>query len=177
MVNGQLTIHQWPLTIDHSPLAIHNSSSCSTHLPMADKLHELLAASTIFVKDAQYRAVGDDGILLLHAAHHHAEVACFGDHRHARGLQHFHQRMRDFGSHTFLHLQASRKDINDAGDLAQSHDAAVGHVGHVTFAVKRQEVMFTHAVKIDILDDHHLIDVFLEQSVVQDLHHVGAIAG
>src|SRR5215218_10675893 len=70
---------------------------------------ELLARPRVVAEDAAERA-GDGGrVLLLHAAHHHAEVRGLDHHAHAAWLQHLANGVGDLLREPLLHLQPPRE--------------------------------------------------------------------
>src|SRR5208283_2830748 len=94
-----------------------------------------------------------DGILLLHATHDHAKVARLNDDADSLRLYLVHDGLGNLHGQALLHLQPPRKDIDDAGNLAEANHLAVGNVSDVATPEKREEVMFAHAEDFDV--SHH----------------------
>src|SRR6185503_17898530 len=140
-----------------------------------NELQELGPRPRIPMEDTTHRARHRDGVLLLDAAHRHAQVRRLDDHRHAQRMQFRLERLGNLGGQPLLHLQPAGKDIDDAWDLAQADHAAVRNVSHVALAEERQQVMLAEAVHIDVAHDHHLVVLDGEQRAVDDVIDVGAI--
>jgi len=102
---------------------------------------------------------GSDGfrMLLLDAAHHHAQVAGFNDDANALRLDNFLNGFGDLGGEALLYLQAAGEEFDEARNFAEADDFAVGNVGHVHFAEERQQVVLAEAEHFDVLDDDHLV--------------------
>ena len=75
-----------------------------------------------------------------------------------------------------LNLHAAREDVDDAGDLGQADDFAVGDISHMAFADKGQHMVFAHGVQFDVLDDHHLVGAGGEEGVIDYFVDVLTIA-
>lgn len=60
-------------------------------------------------------------------------------------------------------------DFDDPGQLGQTKDLLVRKVADGDFAVEGHEVVFAHGEHFNILHNHHLIMVFIENSVVQNI--------
>jgi len=131
-------------------------------------------AGGLFAEDSQHGGGDGGGMLFFDAAHHHAEVARFDDDAYALGLDDLLDGFGELGGETLLHLQAAGKDLDQAGQFAESDDLAVGDVGDVHLAEKRQHVVLAHAEHFDVFDDHHLIVIDGEERVVDD---VGGLLG
>src|SRR5688572_10070465 len=140
-----------------------------------DELEELGARPRILVEHTTHRARDRDRILLLDAAHGHAQMGRLDDDRDAERLELLHQRLGDLRREPLLHLQPAREDVDDAGDLAQPDDLAVRNVGHVAFAEERQQVMLAEAVHVDVAHHHHFIVGNVEERAVDDFVHVRAV--
>lgn len=100
----------------------------------ADELDEFVARPRIFQERAREVGGRRHGVLLLHAAHRHAEVLRLYDDRHAERVQHFLYALLDLGRQALLHLQPAREHVHDTWNLAQPHDFAVRDIGHVRLA-------------------------------------------
>ena len=70
----------------------------------------LLLALEAAKNAAGYGACGG----LLHAAHHHAQVARVHDDGHTLGLEYLHDGVGYLARQPFLHLQAAREHLGDA---------------------------------------------------------------
>ena len=61
-------------------------------------------------------------------------------------------------------------------NLAQPDDASGRQVGDVNLSEEGQQVVFAHAEELNILDDHHLVVLDLEQRSIDDFLNVGGVA-
>src|SRR5918999_1260215 len=68
----------------------------------------------------QRRTRHRETILLLHPSHDHAEVTRLHHHAHTLGLEHLHKRRGNLVGQTFLELEATRKYIDDTGNLGET---------------------------------------------------------
>ena len=66
---------------------------------------------------------------------------------------------------TLLNLEAAGEDVDEARDLAQANHLGARNIGDVALAEKRQQMVFAKAVEVDVLDDHHLVMLFVEHGV------------
>ena len=65
-------------------------------------------------------------MLLLHAPHHHAEVAGFDHHSHALRLDCLLNGLRDLRGQPLLNLETTRKDFDEAGILLRPTTLPLG---------------------------------------------------
>src|SRR5262245_6836918 len=108
---------------------------------------EELVARLRVAAEAPEQARGHGGrVLLLHAAHHHAEVRGVCHDAHALRGQDGLERLGDLLGETLLDLEAPREDVDDARDLREPDDAPVGDVGDVHAPVEGQQVVLAQAV-------------------------------
>ena len=96
----------------------------------------------VVAKRAEHRARDGERVLLLDAAHRHAEVRGFADHRDAERIDLLADRLGDLVRHPLLDLQAAGKHVHEPRDLAEADDAVARNVRDVALAEKRQQVMF-----------------------------------
>ncbi len=125
---------------------------------------------------AEHRGGHGGRVLLLDAAHHHAQVPCLDHHAHALRLDDLLDGFGDLRGQPLLHLQAAREDLDQARQLAQPDHFALRNVGDVHLAEEGQQVMFAEAEHLDVLHDHHLVVVDVEQRAFQQLFRIFAIA-
>src|SRR5690606_23328881 len=78
---------------------------------------ELLTRLQVLQEHAAHRAGDRLRVLLLHAAHHHAQVVGLDDDAHALGPQRVPHRLRDLVRHPLLHLEPPREDLDDPRQL------------------------------------------------------------
>src|SRR5689334_4448968 len=107
-------------------------------------------------------------MLLLDAAHHHAEMPCLADNTDTAGLHKLLQCFRYLLGQPFLNLKTTSEDIDDTRQLAQSDDLFIRQIRDVHFPEKRQQVVLAKAKKLDVFDDYHLIVFHFEQSTIHD---------
>ena len=85
-------------------------------------------------------------------------MLAFGHDDDALGVRVFHQRVRDLLGDAFLHLRATRVQLHQSGELAQSDDLPVGRdVADMRDAVERQQMMLAHREQLDVAHQHHFI--------------------
>src|SRR6266567_819655 len=73
----------------------------------------------------------------------------------------------DLGGETFLNLQATGKQFDEARNLAEADDAAIGDVGDVDLAEEREQVVLAEAEDFDVFDDDHFIVVHGEEGALE----------
>jgi hypothetical protein len=142
----------------------------------ADQLQKLLPRLRLTAEGAQHRAADRDGVLLFDPPHHHAKMPRFDDHAHSMSIELRFQGFSDLDSESLLDLQPARKDVHDAWNLAEPHHFLIRQVPDMDSAIKWQEMMFTHAEKVDVFHDHHLIVLDREEGTVQEMIDVAMIA-
>src|SRR5439155_1479846 len=108
-----------------------------------DQLHELGARLGAVAEGAEHRRRHRLGVLLLLAAHEHAEVDRFHDHGDAPRLERFVQRIRDLGRESLLHLQPPAVHLDEPRDLREADDLLARHVRDVGLAKKWDHMMLT----------------------------------
>ena len=86
----------------------------------------------------------------------------------AEGFERRHQRVGDLIGQPFLHLEPTRKHVDEAGDLGQPDDFTVWQVGDVRFAEERQHVMLAERVQLDVAHEDHRVVGFREHRVADD---------
>jgi hypothetical protein len=145
---------------------------------MADQVHELLASLLVIPEHPVHGAGDDVGVLLLDAAHPHAEMLGLDHHPDALGLELLHEDIRELRGHPLLDLEAAREHVREARDLGDPDDLAARQIRDVDLPEERQEVMLAKRVEIDVLDDDHLGVLFGEERSIDDGFRVlGVTAG
>ena len=123
-----------------------------------DEGHEFGADAGIGAEGAEDGGGDGDGVLFFDAAHHHAEVGAAHDDADALGAGDVLDGMGDLFGEALLDLEAAGEAIDDAGDLAEADDVAVGDVADVATSVEGQEMV------LDTLEGmkaaRHLYDKF-----------------
>jgi len=140
------------------------------------QVQKFVAGVLIVLEAAEHRARDGSRVLFLDAAHDHTQMLGFDHNGHALW---FNSVVNDFGDlhrQALLHLQAPGEHIDKTGDLAQSNDLPVGNIGDMAFSEKRKEMVFTKTEDLNVPDDYHLVIRHLEQSAVQDLLGIHAVA-
>ena len=95
-------------------------------------------------------------------------MARFHDDRHPQGVEAGLQGLGDLGGQALLQLQTPREDVHDAWDFAESDYLAVGYVGDMALAEKRQQVVLAQRKELNVLHQHHLIVVLFIDSVINN---------
>src|SRR5436190_7759138 len=80
--------------------------------------------------------------------------------------QRLHQRVGDLDSKVLLDLEPAREHVHNARHFRQTDDFSIWNVGDVRFPYERQEMMLTHGVKLDVLHQHDLARLGIEDRVV-----------
>src|SRR3954470_3001564 len=142
----------------------------------ANQCQELLARRQMIAEHAEHRGRHHGRVLLLHPAHHHAEVARLDHDRDALRVDRLHDDLRDLLGEPLLELQAARVEIDEPRELAYAEHLAVRQVADVAAAEERQHVVLAHAVDLDVLHDDHAAGVLREERVVDHLRRLGAVA-
>src|ERR1700722_3175496 len=96
-------------------------------------------------------------MLLLDAAHHHAQMPRLNDYADALGFDHFLDGFGDLGSEALLNLETAGEDFDQAWDFAETDHSAVGNVGDVDLAEERQQVVFAEAEDFNVFHDHNFV--------------------
>src|SRR5215470_10861632 len=115
-------------------------------------------------------------MLLLDAAHHHAEMAGFDDYAYALRVDGFLNRLGDLRGETFLDLQTPRENFDQPRNLAQTNYFALRDVGDVNFAKKGQQVVLAKAEHLDVFHDHHFVVADSEKGFLQQCVRVFLVA-
>ena len=125
--------------------------------PVADQRQKLLTRRERLAECAEHRRCDHHRILLLHAAHHHAQMARFDHHAHALRVDRIHDCLRDLLGQPLLQLQPARVHVDQTRELADAEDRAARDVADVAAAEERQHVVLAQAVELDVLHDHHAV--------------------
>src|SRR6267143_681797 len=114
-------------------------------------------------------------MLLFHAAHLHAQMAGFDNYADTLGSDFFLDGLRDLAGHALLNLQAARKHVYHAGDLAEPQNPLVRQIGHMGLAEERQQVVFAEAEEFDVLHDNHFVVGHAERRAIQYMIQVQVV--
>src|SRR5712692_9521939 len=133
----------------------------------AHQRQKLIPRLLIVTERAEHGAGHRRAVLLLHAAHLHAEMAGFDNHANTLWSDFFLDGLGDLAGHALLNLQAAREHVNHAGNLAEPQHTLVRQLGHVGLAEKRQQVMFAETEEFDVLHDDHFVVGHAERRAVQ----------
>src|SRR5687767_2789637 len=144
-----------------------------TSLP--NQRHKLISSFLPILKSAKQRAGDHHRILLFHATHSHAEMFGFYHYRDSQWIKLFHDDRRYLIGQSFLNLQAARVDVDQTRQFGDAHDLVMRDVRHVCFAEKRQHVMFAKRKEVDIFLNDHLLVVFGEEGIVDDLCRIHVV--
>src|SRR6266550_2354496 len=140
------------------------------------QLQELHPRARVVAERAEHRAGDRERVLLLHAAHRHAEVRPLADDGDAERIDLLADRLGDLVRHPLLDLQAAGEHVDQPRNLAEADDPLARDVRDVALAEEQQEVVLAERVEVDVLDDHHLAIIDGEQRIVQHVIDVSAIS-
>ena len=141
-----------------------------------DERKELLAHLFVGAERSEHRGGDHLAVLLLDAAHHHAEMLRLDDDADALRLRLGHDGVCDLLCHALLNLQAAREHVDDAGELRDAEHLALRDVADRALAVERQHVVLAHRVELDVLQDHHVVRAGREVRAVHDGLHLLPVA-
>ncbi len=91
------------------------------------------------------------------------------------GMQSLHQRIGDLHGELLLDLQPSGKYINNTGHFRKPDHFALWNVGDVRLSNKRQKVMLTQRIKLDVFDKNDLTCIGLVDRIVNDVVQILSI--
>lgn len=111
---------------------------------------------------------GGDGILFLDTPHHHTHMPGFDHHRYAEGVEGGVDTAKDLVGQSFLHLKAPGEDIDHPGEFTEADNVAVGNIGDMDLAKKRQHMVFTKGIQFNIFNEDHFAVFFPEHGGTQD---------
>ena len=137
---------------------------------------ELLPCPGIAAEGAANKARDGGGVLLLDAAHHHAEVIRFDDDAYSLGFQYVLQRVADLLAEAFLGLEPASEHVHDPCDFAQADGLLRGDVTDVYLPDEREQVVFAERVALDVLHDDHPVRVSRKERAVHDFLEILAVA-
>jgi len=140
-----------------------------------DQFDEFIAGGHTFKSSGKIRGSGDR-VLFLDTPHLHAEMMGFDDHGHTQGFQRILDALLDLRGKPFLHLKPPGVNIHHPRNLAQSGDIPVGNVSHVRLADKREQMVFSHGINLDILDNYHLPVILFEHGGFEDVDGIHFIS-
>ena len=90
--------------------------------------------------------------------------------RHAERVELFIKKVCNLRSEPLLELGSAREAVNYPRELRQTDNFAVARdICYMRPADKRQHMVLTQRIKLDVADDHHLIALRLEQRTVGDV--------
>jgi hypothetical protein len=112
---------------------------------------ELVPRPLAIAERSQHRDRHRTGVLLLHAAHHPAEVPGLANHAHSHRVDHILNRQRHFLRDPLLNLQATRKHVYNPRNLAEADHLPLRQIGHVHLAEERQQMVFAQTEELDVL--------------------------
>src|SRR5205814_10147514 len=102
---------------------------------------EFVPCFRIIAENSAQRRCDRLRVLLLHAAHHHAEMEGLDDNSTPSRMQDRANRLSNLVREAFLHLQSPRKDIDDSRKLRQSDNPSVRDIRDVRLSIERQHVL------------------------------------
>ena len=130
--------------------------------PGSYKINEFFARAELGKKNTCKSGSCCYRILLLNASDLHAHVLGFNYYSHSDRIQTFLYAVPDLGRQPFLNLKPPAEGFDNPCDLAETCYISVRNVRNMRFAVKREHMMFTQGVKVDIFHQDHLLVFFPE---------------
>jgi len=94
--------------------------------PQLDQLEEFHAGACVGTEGSQHRTGDRERVLLLHAAHRHAEMRGLDDHRHAKRGDLLLDRLGDLARQTLLDLQPAAENIHEPGNFTEANHLITG---------------------------------------------------
>ena len=84
-------------------------------------------------------------------------MASLDDHADALGFDHFLNGFGDLRGQPLLNLQPAGEQFNQPRNFAEAKNPAIGDVGHMHFAEKREQMVLAQAEHFNVFDDDHLV--------------------
>ena len=112
------------------------------------------------------------GILLLDAAHHHAEVLRLYDDANSLGAGLRHNSLRDLLGHALLYLEPARVHVDYARKLRDAEYLALRNVADRALAVERKHMVLAERIELDVLQYHHVVRAGGE---ARPVHYLGDV--
>ena len=100
--------------------------------------------------------------LFANAANCHAGVLRLDDHGDSGRVEFGFDQISDRLSHPLLYLGTTGDFVDHPSQFAKPGNTAIGDVGDMRDATKRQQVMFAHAAEGNVSHEDHLIEFFGE---------------
>src|SRR3990172_133370 len=144
--------------------------------PSLEVGEELGAGAVTGLHQAVQRG-GRDQRLLAHAAHDHAQVRRLDDHPPALGVEPIFDEVGDLLGHALLDLEPPCEHLDDARQLREADHLVARDVRHGRLAEEREEVVLAERVELDVLDDHHLGVLDLEDGAVEESIRIDVVTG
>lgn len=120
---------------------------------------------------------GGGTVLLLNAAHLHAEVlGCAGYYYTIVG-ERLAQEFAHLRRETFLHLQAAGKVIYHTGEFRETYHLAARYVAYRYASEERKYMVLAEGVEFDVFNDNHARPGMFEDSLRGGGHRVYAVTG
>ncbi len=113
---------------------------------------EFRARSRVVFESSEQTGGLHDRILLLHTAHHHAEMFGLYDHGDPGGFETSHERLSNLRREIFLDLQSARENIDDARHFGKTDHFAVRNVSYVRPADERKQMVLAKRIELDVFD-------------------------
>lgn len=135
-----------------------------------------LISGLLLSEGPQHRGRDRGRMLLLNSAHHHTEVSGFNDNSNTERIDRTLQRFSDLSCQTLLHLQSTSKDIYESRDLAEPNHFALGDIGDMNLAEKRQKMVLAETEHLNVPDNHHFIIGQIEHRVQESFLWVLLVA-
>src|SRR6266849_1479497 len=142
-----------------------------------DVRQKLRARALVATKNPQHAGCDGLGILLLHSTHLDAKVSPLDNDTDPARFDHSIDRHRYFPSHPFLKLKPVGVSVDQARQLAQTYDPAVGNVANVRAPKEGKQMVLTQTEEGDVLhNDHVVVTVEGEEGIAHDRRWIGGIA-
>ena len=142
------------------------------NLQLSDQIEEFVSGSFVFKENSAEGRCGCDCIGLLHTSEGHACVGSFNDHSYTKRVESFLYAVADLCGEPFLYLKTACECFHNSCYLAQTGDGAVRDVCNMGFADERHYMMLACRIQFDVLDQNHLLILFLEHGTAQNLRTV-----
>lgn len=115
---------------------------------------ELFAEGRLIEAAAIVESCGS-AVLLLHAAHLHAEVLGCAGHYYAVVGKRLTQEFAHLSREAFLHLQTAREVVNHTCELGESYHLAARYIAYGYASEEGKYVVLAEGVELDVFYDNH----------------------